>query len=343
MSAERLSVAYLFEDTPLFGGVKIVLRQANLLTRRGHDVTIVSAGKPPAWFPLEAKFLGTEGLRPDEIPAVDVTVATYWTTIPYAVAGAAREVAHYCQGFEGSYTHNESEHPAILEAYATPVPALALSPHLARLVEDRFGRPARVVPQPLEPGWRPRWRRRPRRRPRILVTSPFEIDWKGVPTSLEAVRHLRASGLDCEVVRLSQWPLSDAERARLEPDEFHEHLPPEAVPELVRSCDLLFAASWEQEGFGMPVLEAMAAGVPVVCSDISSFRDFAAGAATLVPFDQADRFADAARAILTDPGRWREMRRAGLEVARDFDEDRVADVAEAALRWVADGTWRHER
>lgn len=338
-----LSILYLLEDTPLFGGVKIVLRQANLMVRRGHKVVVASPGPAPGWFPLEATFEQTPGLLPEHLPAADVTVATYWTTIARAVAGAKGEAVHYCQGFEAVYTHNRDDHPAILEAYAAPIPAFALSPHLAEIVHRRFHRPVRLVPYALSERWRPARRRTPRRRPRILVTSPYEIDWKGVPTALRAVRRLRDAGLDCELIRLSQWPQCDDERAIVAADAFHEHLPPRRVPALVRGCDLHLAPSWEQEGLGMPVLESMASGVPVVCSDISSFRGFAAPAARLVPFDDDAAFAAAAAEILGDAGLWRRMRRAGLRAARPFAAAPVAAIAEEALYWVASGAWRAER
>ncbi|NJL26755.1 MAG: glycosyltransferase, partial [Thermoanaerobaculia bacterium] len=268
------------------------------MARRGHKVKVVSPKPRPAWFSVDAEFIQTHGLDPGEIPPADVTVATYWTTIRPAIAGASGEVVHYCQGFEASYTHNTADHPAILAAYAEKIPAFALSPHLGRLVRERFARPSRVVPLALEPHWFDgwSWRWRPRRRPRVLVTSPFEIDWKGVPTSLEAVRGLRRDGLELTLVRLSQWPLATAERELLVPDEFHEHVLPAHVPELMRGCDLLLAASWEQEGFGMPVLEAMACGVPVVASDIACFRDFASPAARLVRFDDPGWFSPRRRA-----------------------------------------------
>ena len=236
--AKALRIVYLLEDTPLFGGVKVVLQQANLLARRGHHVTVVSPGEAPSWFPLEAEFRRTPGLDPKDIPQADVVVASYWTTIHRALAADSGEVVHYCQGFEGIYTHNEDEHSAIEEAYRTEIPALVVSPHLGELLRQRFGRPSQVVPQPLEPYWRPAWRWRPRKSPRILVTSPFEIDWKGVPTALGAVRRLREKGFDCRLVRLSQWPQSEAERGVIPADEFHEHLKPEQVPALVRGCQI---------------------------------------------------------------------------------------------------------
>jgi len=338
-----LSIVYLLEDTALFGGVKIVLHQAELMARRGHRVTVVSKGERPAWFPLRAAFLRVPALEPGLLPPADVTVATFWTTVAAAAAAVASgQAVHYCQGFEAIYTHNTGEHPAILEAYRAAVPCFALSPHLAALVRDRFGKAARVVPPALAPYWRPAWRVGPRRTVRIVIVNPFEIDWKGVATGLEAVRLLRKQDVPCRLVRLSQWPLCEAERAALVPDEFHYHLQPRQVASLLRRCDLMLAPSWEQEGFGLPVLEAMACGVPVVASDISAFRAFAGEGAVLVPFDQPEKFTAGAREILDSPARWREQRRRGLEASRAFTQERVARIAEDALYWVADGRWTRE-
>jgi glycosyltransferase involved in cell wall biosynthesis len=343
MSGSPLAVSYLLEDTALFGGVKIVLHQAELMVRRGHRVTVVSKGERPGWFPLRAGFLRVPTFEARHLPTVDVTVATFWTTIEAAAAVTSGTPAHYCQGFEAGFSHNRDDHPAILRAYQLPIPCLALSPHLAALVEKRFGRPARVVPPALAPYWRPVLRRRPRHLPRVVVANPFEIEWKGVSTGLRAVTELRERGVSCRLVRVSQWPLSDEERSLLAPDEFHHHLEPSAVARLFRGADLMLAPSWEEEGFGLPVLEAMACGVPVVASDISAFRAFASSAAALVPYDRPEAFAEEAKGVLGDPVRWRTMRRRGLDAARPFTEERVARTAEDALYWVAERRWRSER
>ena len=336
----RPTVNYLLEDTTLFGGVKIQLHHANLLHRNGHRVRVISRGARPDWYAIEADFLTVPEFAPDIVPTADVNVATYWTTIGPAAALASGVSVHYCQGFEASYTHNQHEHHQILEAYALPLPAFALSPHLAELVTSRFGRPARRVPPALEEIWKPDGRRDPNRRPRVLVLHPLEIDWKGVATALAAISRMREDGLEVEVVRISQWPLTDAERALIKPDEFHCHVGPSEVARIMAGCDLLLAPSWEQEGFGLPVLEAMACGVPVVASRIAAFEGFASGAARLVDAHDASAFADAARSVLSDGEGWREMRRAGLDVAEGFSIARVLPKVEAALRWAADEEWR---
>lgn len=338
-----MELTYLIEDTALFGGVKVALHQANLMVRRGHRVTVVSTGGPPDWFPLEAKLRSVPKLEPGAVPPSDVCVGTYWSTLPVAAEAPCRQAVHYCQGYEGSFLHNRSEHPAIEATYRLPLPAMVVSPHLGDLLAERFGRPSRWVPQPLESFWkRPgtgRLRRRPRRPPRILVTSPFEIRWKGVATALQAVQRLREAGIPCRLVRLSQWPLSEEERVLLPPDEFHHRLMPRQVVRLMEGCDLLLAPSWEQEGFGLPVLEAMARGLPVVASDVSSFRAYAASAARLVPWDRPEAFAEAAEEILGSPALWRRMRRAGRETAARFTESRSSEAAEDALRWALSKSW----
>ena len=340
MTAKRFSVNYLLEDTALYGGVKIVLHQANLLAERGHIVTVVSKGERPRWIPVSARFLQAQSFTAGSLPEADVTVATFWTTIRPAHELAGAHAVHYCQGFEAIYTHNEAEHPAILEAYSTPIAGWGLSPHLAEILRTRFGRPAIVVPPAVTRQWRPAWRLGPRKVPRIVVLHPYEADWKGVRTALLTVRRLRELGVGCRLVRISQGPLGAAEKALIEADEFHVNITPDHVASLLRGADLLLAPSWEQEGFGLPVLEAMACGVPVVASEISAFRAYAQGAAALCPPEDVEAFAAAAREVLQDRATWLRRRHAGIEAARVFSEARTADIAEEAVAWVAEGRWR---
>lgn len=76
-----------------------------------------------------------------------------------------------------------------------------------------------------------------------------------------------------------------------------------------------------EEGFGLPVAEAMAAGLPVVCSQGSALEEVAGGAATLVNPLETRSIAEGIEKILDDPKRAEEQRRLGLERSRKFDWD----------------------
>ena len=72
------------------------------------------------------------------------------------------------------------------------------------------------------------------------------------------------------------------------------------------------------EGFGLPVLEAMACGTPAVVSDASSLPEVAANAAILVPVDDAASHVEAIASLLLDSHARRDLSRRGLERARLF-------------------------
>ena len=76
------------------------------------------------------------------------------------------------------------------------------------------------------------------------------------------------------------------------------------------------------EGFGLPPLEAMASGTPVVTSNVSSLPEVAGDAAILVdPYDVGS-IVQGVRRVLTDPQLAAELRRKGLVRARDFSWER---------------------
>ena len=78
------------------------------------------------------------------------------------------------------------------------------------------------------------------------------------------------------------------------------------------------------EGFGLPVVEAMACGCPVVASDIAPIREVAGGAALLTPPGDVTRLAASIRDLIAAPDRRRSLAGQGLERARAFSWDRCA-------------------
>jgi glycosyltransferase involved in cell wall biosynthesis len=86
------------------------------------------------------------------------------------------------------------------------------------------------------------------------------------------------------------------------------------------------------EGFGLPVLEAMARGVPVVCSDRGSLREVAGDAARRVDPEQPSAIAAAIEEILTDPALAERLRAAGRAQAARFTWEASATATLATYR-----------
>lgn len=92
----------------------------------------------------------------------------------------------------------------------------------------------------------------------------------------------------------------------------------------------LFPSRWE--GFGLPPLEAMAAGCPVVSSGSASLPEVVGEAGVLLPPDDGEAWIRAVRRLLADAGERASLSAAGLERAAGFTWEATAECTVAAYR-----------
>ena len=99
--------------------------------------------------------------------------------------------------------------------------------------------------------------------------------------------------------------------------KFLEYIPYSELPKVIRQARaLVFPSLWE--GFGLPVLEAMACGTPVITSNLSALLDVASDAAILVDPYQVKEIASAMYDLSKDDELHRQLRQAGLQRASQF-------------------------
>lgn len=333
-----LRVAYLLESTGLWGGVRVALLQAERLARRGHRVAVVSPEPAPEWFPLvRARFERSSFRDSVELAAADVRIATFWTTVEPALAGARGPVFHLCQGYEGDFSFYTDRREAIERAYRAPTRKLSISRTLALRLEGHGLGPVTVVgqafdrheffPGPERPAADPPW---------LLLVGPFEADVKGIGVALAGLSLFRRRGGRFRLRRVSTFPATESESAMDLAEEYHHLLPPARMPFAYRACDLLLGPSRPEEGFGLPVVEALSCGVPCLLSDTPGHREIAGDAARYFADGDPEALAAALPQALSPETR-RLARERGPSAAALFSPEAVAETLERVFRKALEG------
>ena len=134
---------------------------------------------------------------------------------------------------------------------------------------------------------------------------------KNLPTLLRAFDRLSArtgtpaADLDLVIIGGKGWrdrELRAEIAARLASGRLHTlgYVPERDLVALYGGAEVLAYPS-HFEGFGLPVVEAMACGTPVVATDVPALREVAGGAATLVPLNDEAALSDAVAAMVANP------------------------------------------
>jgi len=345
-------------DAP--GGVQVHVRElGERLQVAGHAVMVVtpSRGRPPQdWVravgrPVEIPYNSSTApidprpwsarrlrellstFRPDVLHAHEpLTPSTsMWSTLSSPVPA----VATFHSGAERSALFDVAA-PVLRRVARRISVRIAVSERAAAFARRRIGGAFRVVPNGVDVA-------------RFASASPAALGIgrrllfvgrlhrrKGFPVAVEAFRLLAperpdlrlvvaGEGRDRAAVDQLDWPLR--ERVTMLGSVPHDELPAYHA-----ACDVLLAPSLGGESFGIVLIEAMAAGLPVVASRIPGYdevvRDGVQG--YLVPAGDPAAVAEAAARILDHPGLADAMREAGRAGAARYDWSVVMEAVQAA-------------
>jgi phosphatidyl-myo-inositol alpha-mannosyltransferase len=161
---------------------------------------------------------------------------------------------------------------------------------------------------------------------------------KGFPTMVRAFERLARDRGDVALVVIGDG----SDRAAVDdlPSELRERVrllgavPNAEIHPILAGCDVYAGPSVGGESFGVVLVEAMAAGLPVIASDIPGYREVIHHDldGLLVPPRDPDALASALAAVLDDPALAGRLAAAGKERAAGFDWDVVAGRLEAVYR-----------
>jgi phosphatidylinositol alpha-mannosyltransferase len=196
----------------------------------------------------------------------------------------------------------------------------------------------RVVPNGVQverfhPNGRTLDRRLSPRKRNILFVGQF-VKKKGFGVLLEAFGILSEQRRDVRLIAVGDGPHEAAYRRTTLDVHFLGHRRGKALAGCYEVADVFVAPSIGWESFGIILLEAMAAGVPIVASDIPGFRNVVSAGreALLVPPGDPVRLARAIQDVLDEPGLARALSAAGSRAVRAYSWQRVTDEIETVYR-----------
>jgi len=359
-------IVFLLASADLAGGVRVVATYARLLQQRGHRVTVVST--PPREPLLRQKVnLALRGqgwprssaqvpspshvdqpdidhrrlerfrpVRDEDVPDADVVVATWWRTAEWAGALSPRKGAkvHFIQG-------NDIETPGqpedrVLATWRLPMHRIVCSRWLANVARDRYGvTEVAYVPNGVDASLFNAPVRGKQERPTVgLVYS--DLAMKGCDVALEAIARAARRIPGLQLVTFGSEPISAG--LVLPPDSvFHLRPDQNHIPRIYSSCDAWLWPS-RREGFGLPILEAMACRTPVIASPAGAAPELLAeGGGVLLPAAEASLMTEAIEFMCSlDRFRWRALSNEARAAAELRDWNRSALLFEAALQVAAD-------
>jgi glycosyltransferase involved in cell wall biosynthesis len=262
------------------------------------------------------------------LPEADAVIATWWETVEavnQAPPSKGRKF-HLLQGHEVfPYLPARSA-----DVHRLPFHKIAVSGWLMNLMRENYGSTdVSLVVNPVDTdrfGWVERQRAQVPTVGTVFGVTPV----KNSAMAFEAVRLAREQIPDLRLVAFGADALP-SDFQSLPFVEYHERPAQEAIPDVYRSADFWLFTSTE-EGFGLPILEAMAVGTPVIATPAGAAPDLVTEkTGALVSLDPAEMARAIVRLFSEPEEKWFEMSRESRSTAEAHDVESAVSEFEAIV------------
>jgi len=302
-----MRITFLTPHINISGGVKIILRYASRLAKRGHKVTVICPqptfvkrrikGLPiiypqmavmnllkykPDWIEVAADIKYVPSYEEKYIPDGDIIVATAWQTAPY--------VKNYSPK-KGKKFNSDSE------LIVNPVDLDVFYPTRTTYDKSKIKR--------------------------ICMLHHIYV-WKGVQDGIKAFEIVKEDHPEIQLVTFGAYKKTVDINC-----EYHYRPIDNKLRKIYNSCDIFLCPSWS-EGFGLPSAEAMACKCALVTTDNGGCRDYAIhGVTALVsPPRNPEALAENLKRLLDDENFLRRIAENGYQYIKQFTWDKAVDKME---------------
>lgn len=329
-----------------FGGLRILVEQANRLKDRGHEVEIWSINPNiirdifptkvrVISIPTEYDFEAQKILRINPVAAgaidPEIVVVTGYQVLPPHHAFPDAKIFWYFQHDEMYWGSSIASEKNFQESLSRPIRFLSNSTWTRDVLRQKYKKESTLIPCGID-----RNLFHPSKTPFYHLANPSlvffwnDMEWKGSADLLIALNKVFQEFPSLHVIAISATTPTHFSGRNI---VFHIQPRQEDLRHLYSSASVVVSPSW-LEGFGLPGLEAMACGVPLVTTDSGGVRDYAVNGENCLMIKPRDpsALATAIIRVLKDESLRKKLIEKGLETAARFGWEDIIDRLEKVLR-----------
>ena len=281
---DQLNIGYLLPHHGLTGGMKMLVNQMEAMKKRGHRVTAFFKGEEGC--PVMPDWAGTEVDREVLVPLhlpfrqftsdCDIIVAG-WIYQLHEMQGADTKVVYWEQGHESLFGDIPDAasitgiRNSLEPLYKNGIPIVSVSEFVSKVLKVRYGIDSKVIVNGIDTeSFKPLESKKENQEFTILLVGNPNHRFKSFKDALKVLELVWNRGHRfkvkwvCQSMPAYQGPF---------PIEYIVNPPQSGLVSHYQEADLFLYTSW-YEGFGLPPLEAMACGLPVVTTDCGGVREY---------------------------------------------------------------------